>query len=202
MPIDKNLICNMALGHCAIAGTIQDVDSDATPEAVQCRTFYEPSRGILLESQEFSFAKRRFTLQSLGTPPDEWTYRYMYPNDCRLALRIVNPYTRTPRNDEKIPFEIKDYADGYGRVIVTDQEDAKLDYNHDVTDATLFSYTFAYALSQFIALNICTPLKVDARIKDQIRRDYGIWMGEAASLTLREDQPDVEPDSELYAVRN
>lgn len=202
MPIDKNLIANMALGHCGVSGTIQDLDTDSTPEAVQCRTFYDPSRGILLESQEFSFAKRRVALQSLGTPPDEWTYRYKYPNDCRLALRIVNPATRTPRNDEKIPFEVKDYNDGYGRVIVTDQADALLDYNHDVTDATLFSYTFAFALSQFLALNISGPLKVDARLKEQIRRDYGIWMSEAASLTLREDQPDPEPQSEFYAVRN
>jgi len=202
MSANKNDICNMALGHCGVTGTIQDVDTDSTPEAVHCRTYYETCRGVVLEAQEWAFAKRRVALQSLGTPPDEWGYRYMYPNNCRLALRIVNPSTRTPRLEEKFPFEIKDYADGYGRVIVTDQPDAILEYNHDVTDATLFSSTFAYAMSQFLALNISSPLRVDAKLKAEIRKDYALWLSEAGALSLREAQIDPEPHSEFYAVRN
>lgn len=201
MPTDKNLICNMALGHCGVAPTIQDVDNDTTPEALYCRTFYETCRGSLLEMQEWNFAKRRATLNVLSGPPNDWAYRYKIPNTCKLPLNIVNPNTRNPRRDERIPFDIKDYDDGYGKVIVTDQADAQLDYNFDVTDESLFSDTFAFAFSQLLAVNISTPLRVSGDLKREIRQDFLVWLSEAGSLSLRSDQPEEEPISEYQAVR-
>lgn len=201
MAFDKNTICNMALAHVAVGVRLLDVDTEPGVEAQNCRLFYEPSIKILLEMQVWDFAKRQVQLQDLGTPPDEWQYRYAYPNNCALALRIINPYARNPNREQRIPYQIVNRTDSYGKAILTDQEDAILEFNESITDPTLFSATFAYGLSLFIASNIAMPLSVSDGIRDRVRRDYLGWMAEASSLSLRQSQEDKEPESEYLAVR-
>lgn len=202
MAFDKNTICNMALAHVAVGVRILDVDTEPGVEAQNCRLFYEPCIKILLEMQEWDFAKRQVQLQSLGSPPDEWQYRYAYPNNCALALRIINPYApRNPTREQKIPFEIVNRTDSYGKAILCDQEEAILEFNELLTDSTLFSATFSYGLSLFIASNLAMPLSVSDSIRERVRREYLGWMAEAGSLSLRQSQEDVEPDSEYIAVR-
>lgn len=201
MPTSKTQICNMALGHIGVAGRIQNVDSENSAEAAACRLYFDQCRDVLLEMQEWSFANRQVALQDLGTPRDGWSFRYKYPNFCALALRIVNPYVRTPAKDQKIPFKVVDLNDAYGKAILTDQEDAILEYNHKVEDVGLFTPTFVQALSLLIASHIAMPLRVDASILRAVQQQFGVWATEAGNQTLRESQEDSERPSEFESIR-
>lgn len=201
MAFDKNTICNMALAHVGVGVRLLDVDTEAGVEAQNCRLFYEPCIKILLEMQPWDFAERQVQLQDLGTPPDGWLYRYAYPNNVAFAHGIVNASTRNPTADQKIPYKIVNRTDSYGKAILTDQSEAILKFNELITDSTLFSATFSYGLSLFIANNLTMPLSVSSSIKETVRRDYLGWIAEAASLSLRQSQEEKEPESSYYSVR-
>lgn len=199
--VGKTQICNMALAHCGINSRIQNVDSDTSNNAVQCRLFYDVCREALLEMRPWAFAKRRFTLTNLGTPPDEWAYRYKYPAVAKRVNKIINPYARTPGRGQKIPFEIEDNVDGLGKVILTDQQDAIISYNKDVTNPELFSGSFVFGLSMMIAVYISMPLRVNPKITAYQNEQFGFWLQEAATHDMREQQEDEEPSSDLQTVR-
>nr|BDD45117.1 phage protein [bacterium] len=201
MATSKTQICNMALAHIGHTSRISNVDSATSPEATNCALFFDQCRDTLLEAQRWPFAVRRVTLQDLGTPYDDWDYRYAYPNTCKLALKIVNTYARADQEQNRIPFRIVDQDDGLGRAILTDQQNAVLEFNYAVTDVTLFPHTFVMALSLLLASTIATPLQVDPKITSNVFQQYGAWMNEAAQIALREEQPDVQPDSTLVTGR-
>lgn len=208
MPVyDKTQISNMMLAHCGITGQIDDVDNEDTNEAINCRLFFDHVRGILLETREWPFALRRDPLALQGAPTvgadtTEWAYRYKYPTNCKLALRILNPAVRTPATGQKIPFKIVDLRDGYGKAILTDQADAVLEYNHDEDDVSKFSSSFVSALALGGASHIVMPLRVDPNISNQVRSQFSNWLAEASNLVSREQQEDNEPDSEFQSVRS
>jgi hypothetical protein len=201
MPLAKTDICNMALGHIGVSKRIGDVDTENSVEAKNCRLYYDHCVALLLEKREWNFAKRRTTLANLGSPPDDWGFRYKYPNFCRLALRIVDTTTRTPLEKQKIPYEVRDYNDGYGKVILTDQDDAELEFNYDVNDTNLFSSTFAEAISQVLADKLASPLRVSSDLKREARTMAQFWTAEAGALDSNERQDDQEPDSEFEQAR-
>jgi hypothetical protein len=202
MPVSKTKICNMALGHIGVNSSIGNVETENTPEAAVCRLYYDQALDLLLESRIWSWCKRQVALAVLTDPPDDWGYRYKYPNFCRLAGRIVNPYDRTPIENRKIPFEIRDQDDGVGKVILTDQPDAILEYNHDLNDTNLFTATFVEALSQTLASKIAMSLRVDMQIVSSIKKEALYWVEEASELNFSEAQEDPQPVSEFQTVRS
>lgn len=191
----------MALAHCGISAYITDVETDNTPEAISCRLFYTHCIETLIEMQEWQFCWKQEALSSLGSPPDGWAYRYAYPSDCKLALRIVNSSTRNPGRGETIPFKIVNRTDSFGKAILTDYEDAVLEYNQLVTDENLFSSAFVTGLSFMLAVMISTPLRVSASVKTEVRRDYASWLSEAMTKDFREATEDDIPDSEFVTIR-
>lgn len=201
MPQSITSISNMALGHCGVNSRIGDVETENSNEANACRLYFDHCRELLLEMQEWGFAKEEVALQSLGSPPDPWGFRYKYPNFCSLALYIVNPSLRTPGRDQRIPFEVRNYDGGTGKVILCDQENAILAYNRNIDNVALFAPSFVQALSLVLAAHICMPLRVDPKITQYINAQAGPWLNEAASRSLREQQKDPEPDSEFVRAR-
>lgn len=201
MSYSKTSICNMALGHVGSGTLLSNVETDNSPEARECRRFYDICVDVLLEMQEWPFAKEQADLQDLGSPPDEWGYRYKVPARCVLPLRIVNPAKRTPGTDEQIPYKIANRDDGDGRVILTDQENAILEFNAPITETQRFSGMFVYALSWFLADNISMPLRVSADIAKYCRDTWRAWQSEANIQARREEQPDPYPQSEFVTVR-
>lgn len=200
----KTQICNMALAHVGVNSRIEDVDTESTEEANACRLWYDHAVDTLLEMQRWSFATRQVDLQDLSDsnpPPDEWGFRYMYPNTCKLALRIVNPAMRVDPPGFKIPFKIVDLETGLGKSILCDQENAILEYNHEVTEPAQFPATFVQALSLFLATLICMPLKVDAKITQYVNGAWSAWQNEAGKHSLREGAEDRQAESEFVLAR-
>lgn len=202
MPYSKTIISNMALAHCGINARIQDVDNEKSNEANQCRLFFDHIVELVLEACPWPFATRRVVLQNLGSPPDEWAFRYKYPADCKLAIKIVNPSARTETNSQRIPFEIVDEEDGYGQCILTDQDDAVLKCNKLILDPGRFTASFAQAVAMGLGAHIATPLRVDPSITKVVQNNFNGWLAEAVNFKQREQQEDVEPDSEYVGARS
>lgn len=203
MTTSKTQISNFALAHCGIGAAIQDFDNEASAEAEACRLFLDHCRGLMLESQPWSFAQRRVALADLGSPPDQWVFRYKYPNFCARVNKVINPITRSPNRDQVIPFLVENGGDtDYGKVILTDQCNAQILYNHDITDLNLFSITARQALSLLLATHIAPQLRVKADLAKLTQDYFSIWSSEAGSLTLGEPQPDQERESQFVNARN
>lgn len=205
MAISKTEICNMALANVGITSTIIDVDdpNDTTSEAVNCRLFYDICRKSLLAMARWPFSAKVVDLVDSGVTPTNWSYRYLYPNDAVRANYIINPTSRTPSSENKIPFDIINISDGtgYGKAILCDQNEAKLDYNQNITDTNLFDYSFVMALSFFLGERISVPLKVSAELTKVNRDNFLLWTSEALTHTFREKQEDPYPESQFYNAR-
>lgn len=201
MPTSKTEICNMALAHCGVGERINNVDTEKSVAAIQCRLFFDHCVGLMLEMQEWSFANRQVELQDLGTPRDGWAYRYAYPNFCALALFVGDATSTIPLRDQRVTFKIVDRDDASGQVILTNQPNATLEYNHRVTNVDLFTATFVESLSLLLASHIATPLRVNPDISRAAEQRFGVWANEAGMQTLRESRENPMPDSDFVTGR-
>ena len=199
----KTLIGNMALSHCGISTLMSDIDTDDTNEAIQCRLWYDTCRDALLEMLPWSFAEIETPLSLIEEEPnDRWAYSYLYPNFVKRINFIVNPYVRQPSpTSPKIPYKIQNYEDGPGKIILTDQEDAIINANRWITDESLYTDVYAMGQSLMIATYISKPLRVDAKIKLDIAKDWAAWLAEAQVQSKSEQQDDPAPDSEFASGR-
>ena len=193
----------MALAHCGITARVDGVDTENTNEAINCRLFYNHVRDLTLEARPWPFAERRRALTKLGTPHLGWNFRYKYPADCKHASYIENPCTpKAPqKKEDKIPFIIRDIDDGYGKCILTNQDDAILVFNINLEDENLMTSTFVQAFSLGIASHISTPLRVDANIKQMVTQAWTNWLAEASNFAQREQQDQPEAPSQYESAR-
>lgn len=204
MATSKAQVFNMALGNVGITGRVEDADNESSAEAIACRVYYDQCFGQVLEARAWPFCTKKLKLTVLALDDvldTEWAYRYQYPVDCALAQKIMNPTYRTEGQDQKIPFEVMDQADGYGKVIYTDQVDAILKFNQKITDLNKLSFSAIQALAILLAANIATPLRVDAKIIAGAQKQANGWLAEAANFAMRERQDDPQPQSEFVTGR-
>lgn len=149
-------ICNMALSRIGVSMPIASLSESSTAARV-CALWYEPVRDRLLASAPWPFATKQADLQDIGGPPEEWLYRYRYPNDCLAILRISD-LTVNGRQ----PFIVVTDIDNDAMAILTDAENAIAEYITRVETVTMFPVDFADALTWAIAAEIAMPLAVKA----------------------------------------
>ncbi len=191
-------ICNMALARIGVSNFISSL-TEASAEARACNLFYESMRDYALRDYQWSFANRRVTLADAGTAPTNWEYKYGYPSDCLRARAIVVQGLATPRNDQRIPFEVAN--DNGVRVIYTNQAQAELQYTVRVEDPTLFDPMFVSALAYLLASEIAMPLAVQPKVAEQARGAYTLVSSAAAAANLSEITEAPIADSEFIAIR-
>jgi len=138
-------------------------------EAGYCARFYPLARRVAIESQSWTFAKKRATLAPVTNPSSMWAYAYALPSDHINPIRVLNqttlqnallwmdtlylsPYSadywRTlVQNTEQssADFEIE------GQVLLTNEPDAVLIYLRDVTDVNSWSPMFTSGVAQLLA---------------------------------------------------
>lgn len=191
-------ICNLALSHIHNGRRIQSL-TEATEEARQCNTFYEQARKEALEAADWNFARRRITLAlSAEDPPDEWGYRYGFPN-CLKIRYLVNPGgDQLPR----IPFELEQNAAGTAKTVLTDLQDAVALCTRDTTDPNMFSALFIGAFSHLLASYIAGPLCTDKTIQDTERKMFDATYKIAASDNANERGERQPKDADWIDGRN
>lgn len=204
MAFTKTTISNMALANIGVKLRLTDFDNQGGPEAENCRLFYDTCRGNLLEMLPWQFATQRVALIDIGASPlfPEWQKRYKYNGNFRRLNKIVNPAMRAESLiSDKIKFRLVDGNDVNGMVVLTDQLDAVAEFNVDVTNEAKFPAIFVTALALHLSTFLAPPLRVNAKIEEQVNQRFSGWLAEAIIQTQSEQQPDDPRPSEMELAR-
>jgi hypothetical protein len=144
-------ICNLALGHLGIGKEIATLE-EKSDEAAACRRYYPLAVEAVLGDFAWPFATRFATLALVESDPtEEWAYSYRYPSDCLMVRRILSG-TRQDSLGSREEYRIA--SDSQGMIILTDKEDATIEYTVELTDTAMFGADFIEALSFRIAMAI------------------------------------------------
>ena len=185
----KTEICNLALMRIG-STTVGNIDTENSAEANACRQFYDVARRATLRGHRWNFATKRSNLARLPDDSvEDWNYVYQYPSDC-LAIRSI---LTVPRNQDPIEYEVAN-IDG-NRVILTDEQGARIIYTTDVVDAVLYDDTFINALSYRLAMEVSGPLTASSGLREQMLNLYLNELESARGEDSSEGMPDEGRDA-------
>ena len=174
-------ICSNALrrlGDSPIASLTEDSE-----RARLCNAFYAPSRDAVLRSHTWNFAINRANLAKLSTAPAfEYANQFALPTDP-FCLRVLK------MEFEDFEFKIENLA-GQGRVLLTDEGEAKITYIARVTDPSLFDSMFVDTLTAKLAVDLAYPVTNSTTLQAQMQRLFERKLSEARSLDSTEATTD------------
>lgn len=159
--LSETSICNQALGRIAAKHAIDDVETDTSVEAIQCRLHYEQTRDSLIRSYTWRFASGRETLtQDSETPDFEWDFQYPLPDDF-MAMKSIYEGRFSGINFRSHALE--------GDLLLTDEDTMEIRYTKKVTDVLEFDSLFVKVLILLLADVLIGPLAGgDKRIQNKI----------------------------------
>lgn len=153
--------------------------SDNTERARLCNAFYADARDAVLRSHPWNFAITRATLAQLSsTPAYGYSYQYALPTDP-YCLRVLE----MEYSDYK--FKIENSATE-GRVLLTDESEAKILYIAKVTDPTKFDAMFVDTLTAKLAVDLAYPVTNSVQFQAQMQKLYQLKLSEARSIDGQE----------------
>ena len=192
-------ICNMALTRIGQNQFIDSID-EQSKAAELCALHYEQCRDQVLQDFPWPFAEARVSLADIGSPPQNWAYRYRYPTDCLQIRHITTPGMRQPRVEQRVQFKVIN-ATG-GRAIVTDQAEAELVYTLKAEDTTYFSPLFTSALAWRLSAELAMGLQARPENYSAAIQNYLITIDQARALAFEESEEGPFPESEFIQARN
>jgi hypothetical protein len=145
-------ICNLSLAHIG-QGSINDIN-EASPQAEQCRLFYDSTRDALLRQFPWNFATKSILLSQLDVTVPGWEYIYQHP---ATALWVRKVFTAGDV-DPEIPNQYEIVSTGAEKYICCDLYQAYAKCTIKVTDPALLDPLFVEALSCKLALALSMPL--------------------------------------------
>lgn len=198
-------ICNLALSHIGTGKTIASLD-ERSSEALTCKRFYETARKAMLRDFPWPLATKFMALGLVtesgdsAHPSDEWEFSYRLPSDCLYARRIPSGQ-RIDTPATRVPYK-RSYDVG-GGLILTDKQDAILEYTYNATDPSKFSEDMILAFSYRLAVYIVpTQSKGDPfKIKRDLMVLYRHELGMAQATAFNEEGADEQPESEFERAR-
>lgn len=199
MALTKVDICNQALGHLR-ASPIQSF-SEASENAVHCRTWYDTSLKEALAYAYWNFARKRVSLAFHGddAPSDgSWAYRYQVPADMIRTIKIINPLGD---NFPDVPFEEETSEDGSTMSILTDLNNATLRYVFFQQNTALYPPAFVYALGKCLAKNLSMPITEKPELANKQERDFYAAIMQAAATNGNSDVRKAERDADVISAR-
>jgi hypothetical protein len=200
-------ICNLALQRVGVTQTIDRIDQ-RVKEAMVCKTSYDVVREKALKDAPFPFSRKYSLLARSGTDPIKWKYRYVYPNDC-LALRYIFPTLDNAYEVETIRKYARETKHAYEiaidetgeKTILTDVEDAAVEYTVDVDNPKFFDASFVSFFAWGIAGEIALPLSRDVSFAQNAFSMYEKEMSMAIAAALNEETQEDQPESEFVLAR-
>lgn len=209
-------ICNRALGR--IRSPAISSINDASPQAQQCRIFYQSIVDAMLNGpHDWSFANQRVQMALAGTNdrPYEWLYAYSLPANCASPIRALpdpatcgmafpiqvpgEPYSETWAffNSIAVPYEIED------QILYTNAQNAWLDYTINSLDGVVMSALCGRAIEIELAALLAVPLKGDStREKELLAQSELAWQKAIADDRNRQPQTYGNYEPEAMAVRH
>ena len=201
---DKTGACNLALGHLAVSKEIANVETERSAEASACRRYYQPA----LDEALRDFPNPSLTVQNaLALVTDnttdenaEWAYSYRYPATCSKAIRILSG-DRNDTKDTRIPYRI--IKDDQGKLILTDKEDAILEYAEASDDPSQWFPDFLMSFSLLLAFYIAPRITAGDPFKlgERAYRAYSVAKIKADANAIGEQQAENPPDADYTNSR-
>lgn len=212
-------ICNMALGNIR-AATINDLDTDTSVEAQNCRLRLPYIRQAVLRDAPWKWARKIAPLGLTSHTPKTWQYAYSYPNDCiklryvtgdwyfrdqdsaglairfREGLEILDP-------DPRVPHEVGQF--GGDKVIMADEPEAYAVYTIDVTDPNKWDPHFILMITHYLASQIAVPIvgrELGRQYRDDEMQQYMLLKAQAQSLDGNENYRGRERESDFVSIRS
>ena len=153
--------------------------TDDTERARLCNAFYADARDACLRSHPWNFAITRASLAQLSaTPVYGFDYQFALPTDP-FCLRVL------AMEFEDYVFKVENLST-QGRVLLTDQETAKIIYIARVTDTTLFDSLFVDTLVAKLAADLAYPVTNSLKVQEQMYRLFQLKLSEGRSIDGQE----------------
>ena len=167
-------ICNQALARLGCRFNVASLAEDSA-EGRACNLIYAVARDTCLRRHDWSFATVRLALTDLGSPPDDWAYRYSLPADCLKARQIL-----LQQGAEPAPFEVA------GRELYSNHAEATLIYTKRVTDTTLYDPGFIELLTLKLAAELAIVLRLSPELLSRYEALFNRWLPEAGAQDAKE----------------
>jgi len=178
MAVSNTSLCNQALAMIG-AKRLNDLDTDNSVEAIQCRTHFEPTRDSLLRSHWWGFASARASLAQDTVSPDfEWSNQFHLPGDF-LRLRAVY--------DDNLPDKITRYSYAIeGQLLLTNESSVDLRYVRKVTDPTEFDSLFIEVLVLSLAIKLVMPLTQSRLLRRELKEELNPLLAQVRTIDFQE----------------
>jgi len=157
---------------------ITDLDTDSSPEAIECRTHFEQTRDSLLRSHWWGFASARAVLSAdTETPEFEWSYQYALPSDF---MRLKSIYENGVTNINYRNYAIE------GNLLLTDESSMSIRYIKKITDPTKFDELFVEGLVLKLALKLLSLSGADPGLMQVIATELSLTMEQIRVVDAQE----------------
>lgn len=197
MTITQISIWNHALGFLGARSVASEREN--TPEAIQCRLYWDSARRQVLRDFPWSFAQRRAWLGRMPLPPGfepEFRFAYAVPRDCLKAHEVRHEGVG-PR-----PFALAQDGEGAASCLLTDASRALLLYTADVRQSGLFDDLFAHTLARRLAALVAVPLlRNNSQKVAELERLYAESLPRARQAAASEQRGTRAGDAWLAARR-
>lgn len=159
---------------------------------------------------------RSLLAANTGNSPDEspsywlmlnderWAYAYPLPADALIVWR-VGLSVRMPASDQQPAFDVKADFDADGEasslILLTDEEDALVEYGARVTNAAVFSASFASAAAFRLAEDLALAIRKDHALAVRMAQAFEAEIGRAWVTAKSGTNPGAEPDAPHIRAR-
>lgn len=170
-------ICNAALtdlGGNPIVSLYPPSGEPSTTEQKLCQAHYEPSRDVVLEAGDWSFARtqRQLPASEISPPYGEGTM-FLVPPDC---IRVIT-VSQDAQDLNLLSWRIQ--QEGGSRYIVARTGIAYVNFVARIEDPTLFSPMFADTVSARMAYMMAIALTQSRTLRDENRKIYEAKLDDA-----------------------
>jgi len=181
-----------------VGGNIIISLDDESIEAQICKAFYEPTRDIVLEEFQWSFAIKRYVLPQVVADPSvvnagQYSGYFLQPADILNIIRVAdNPDDRTPASQwaKEGPYITSNIKQAYVKAVA------------QVTDPKQFSAMFTQAFMLRLASEIAMPLAQSANLQKSLLSEYGQAVRAASARDGQQGTPLRIRSNEYVAVRS
>lgn len=162
-------ICNMALAKIG-SKRLNNLETDSSDGAIQCRLHYEQTRDSLLQSHYWRFASARASLSQDTNDPDfEYDNQFILPSDL-LYLKSVYSGNGTTGENLRYTIAIE------GERLLTNESEIDIRYIKRITDESKFSPLFTEVLVLMLALKLISLAGANPKLMQAVQTELRLLM--------------------------
>lgn len=197
----KTEVCNLAISNIGIAKEIANLETEKSNEANACRRYYDTARDMTLRDFAWPFATKILAAALVEENPNvEYKFSYRVPTDSLRIHKILSG-TRNDTRQTRVHYKI--IQDAAGWLILTDQENAEIEYTVKTDDPAKYTSDFVMAFSYRLGAMIAPRLTGGDpfNVGQKALQMYDMLISKTAATALNEEQPEEDPEAESIRFR-